>query len=338
MQSTKRRPLTIKDVFGTRKVKRSSSSVAPELQESTESSMDSQELLRHCGESSLSSKLKNSHTTVATEMGSEILNHSIIVQETVPLDRLHTNDEQPDERKKSLILFYKGKPKPFGDAKPPLKPQKTRSFKMDGIPAFMNQQIEKNAQWDTERRRKQRQRESATARSELGKSMASLPMQIALIRKQRPKVRFLNLPRGHPLFWDHNKLSAADFPEEDRAFLANVLKNPMQKVGGHPISSRVQTILKKLYLKDWDTATIGRCAMALFHPDSNPLNVSPEVNNYFFKRFNNLKTTLEEGLEVSYMDTTYDRADELPELYIRLIRDFEEATRSYGANQKKHYC
>jgi hypothetical protein len=335
MQSTKRRSLTIKDVFGTRKAQRSSSSVVPELQESTETSMDSQELLSHFIELSPNFKFKNSNASFTKETGSENLNHSITVQETAPLarrDHLHPNDVQPDERKKSLILFYKGKPKPFRDTKAPSKPQKTRSFKMDGIPAFMNQQIERNVQRDTER-----QRESATARSELGQSMASLSLQPALTRKQRPKVRFLNLPRDHPLFWDHNKLSAADFHEKDRAFLANVLKNPMQKVGGHPISSQVQTILKKLYLKDWDTATIGRCAMVLFHPDSNPLNLSPEVNNYFFKRFNSLKTSLDEGLEVSYLDKTYDRADALPELYSRLRRDFEEATRSYEANQKKQY-
>ncbi|CAB9511712.1 expressed unknown protein [Seminavis robusta] len=305
--------------------------------ESSESSMDLDELRQHIGELSLTFKDSNS---AVNERKSQDVNRSITLNTSTGNSSLvqeFNNSSSNDDRMKNLILSYKSKPRPFRDTKAPPRPHKSRSFKMDGVPAFMNQEIQKNARREAEKRRKRQQAKSATPMSELHESMASMSMP-TMTRKERPKVRFLNLPKDHPLYWDHTKLSASDFPEEDRAFLAKTLKNPMKSLGGQASPARADIILKKLHLKDWDAATIGRSAMALFHPDSNPLNLSPEVTNYFFTRFNTLKTGLDEGDEIQYMDRTYQqREGTLPELYSRLRGDFEEATRSYEIHQNSPY-
>jgi hypothetical protein len=227
---------------------------------------------------------------------------------------------------------------------PPKETRQPTTFKMDGVPFAMSLQIEENSRRVAEKKKKQARKKSLADMAELQESLTSLNLQQ---KKQRPRIKFLNLPKGHPLFWDKKELAAADFPEEDRAFLAKILKNPNPSKpvsasiavgmdGQNPktnISRRVELILKKLHCVDWDVATIGRSAMVLFHPDSNPLNLSPVVTKYFYTRFNALKTAVKEGSAIEYCDRLYETEASWVELSARLRSDFEDATQRYEAYQ-----
>ena len=253
-----------------------------------------------------------------------------------------SSSSQVNEESFQQLLFqtYKTRKATEEESKAPPKYRTSQTFKLDGAPGFIIADDALRAR-AAERRRKKK------TMAELHDSYSSLQTTTATTRKQqRPKVHFLNLPKDHPLYWDNTQLSASDFSEEDRAFLAMVLKHPETTKSAlaagvehkkTALPRRVDIILKKLHCMDWDVATIGRSAMVLFHPDSNPLQLKPEATTYFFTRFNALKTNLEDGVEVKYLDKTYHRknGDEssLGDLPARLRQDFTSATANYEVYQ-----
>ena len=217
---------------------------------------------------------------------------------------------------------------------------------MDGVPACVSKQIERTARKDREdreQRRRRKQEQEKTTRSsitELHDSTSSVQFNnVPNTRKQRPKVRFLDLPKDHPLYWDKAALSATDFPEEDRSYLAKILKTPQIKTTrGLSLSTQVVSTLKDLHSLEWDMATLGRASTVLFHPQRNPLDLSPAVARYFYKRFLSLKLDLEDDVEVSYKGKSYylnyQEGDvPLKDLFDRLREDFRDATHRYEVYQ-----
>ena len=234
----------------------------------------------------------------------------------------------------------------MGDIKAPPKPQRIRSFKLDGVPSCVSNEIQQKARENREQRRKRQEQKSftsITATNELGDSLSSLQSNISITRRQRPKVGFLCLPNGHPLHWDKAQISAQEFPEEDRAYLAKTLKTPQLKtVRGLSLPEETVSALRELHAKDWDLATLGRAATVLFHPKKNPLDLSLAVTSYFYKRFLSMKLDLEDDVEVSYKGRRYflhHQEGEYPltELMDGLREDFQAATQRYDGQQSSPY-
>ena len=261
----------------------------------------------------------------------------------------HTkNTSTHDDSMKSLILSYKKRSKPMSDIKAPPKPQRTRSFKIDGVPFRISKEIEQKALMDRANRNKRRsKRESLgcastkTTTNEHGDSFSNLFQSNPVItRRQRPKVGFLCLPEGHPLYWDKSKLSALQFSEEDRAYLAKTLKaTPQTTLRGISLPEPTISTLKDLHTKEWNIATLGRVASTLFHPRKNPLDLSPPVAKYFYKRILSMKLDLEDEVEVSYKGRRYflhHQEGEYPvtELMDSLREDYQEVTKRYDAYQQ----
>lgn len=223
------------------------------------------------------------------------------------------------------------------------------SFKMDGVPACVCQQMEENSKKNKKIKKKKK---SIVTMADLHDSVSSLNPNDRRIKKQRPTIKFLDLPKDHPLYWDKQELKSVDFPEADRDFLAKILKNPKSSSSTTTttkkkiqLSNRMEQILLKLHTCDWDAAILGRSAMFLFHPDSNPLGLSPIVTSYFYKRINLLKTNIlqmratEEEVTpaiinntpnvIEYRGKSFRNEESLIEFATLLRKDFEEATRNY---------
>jgi len=281
------------------------------------------------------------------------------------VDYSRRKNQEQDDRMKNLIASYKSRGTNKPTLETPDRPSNNRSFKIDGVPACVSKQIELVAKKDAHRRRKRKQEKTTAAVTELYESFSNMddsystaPPPTMRARKQRPKVHFLNLPKGHPLFWDTTKLSPAVFSEEERIRLAKILKKPNPIKDKRGVVFGVQATLHKLHEADWDRSVLGQAAEELFNR-SNPLDLTPAVAKYFFKQFNNLACDLEEGTEITYKEDTFNHKEEeddsntnnntvnntksnskyinanLKDLYRQLRADFEEATFQYGATLTK---
>jgi len=240
-----------------------------------------------------------------------------------------------DERLNNLLSSFKNKrtlnPLIRKDSKPaPEKPKRVKSWKMDGVPAFMSKQIQQAAHKEEEQRKRKSNQQNKKQLEQLQESFSGLQMNNDRPRPSRG--RFLKLPKDHPLHWDKSVLSPADFSEDDRAYLAKLFKMPHNKTAnGQALSARVVSMVKALRKEKWDMQTLSDAATLLFHPPQrNPLDLSPDVARYFYKRFLTLKIDLEDDVEVPYKGSIYYGGDDTrKELFQSLQQDLYDATEQY---------